>query len=400
MASDERGPVYRASTTAPVNIAVIKYWGKRDTKLNLPTNSSLSVTLSQKTLRTLTTAATSPTFTGADSLLLNGQAEKIEGSARTQACLRRLRELRAEAEAADPSLPKLSQWPLRIVSNNNFPTAAGLASSAAGFAALVRAIADLYELRQSATELSLIARQGSGSACRSLMGGYVAWREGSKDDGSDSLADEVAPASHWPDMRALILVVSADKKGVPSTAGMQTTVATSTLAEARFRSIVPGRMQEIEKAIGARDFETFARLTMQDSNSFHAVCLDSWPPILYLTDVSRAAIKAVEQINAQAGRLVAAYTFDAGPNAVIYYLEKDSSRVAGVFRNYVPELPGWDSEYGRVITAQEQDGGGLEPKTVATLKTGLSRVICTGVGEGPIRTEEHLIDGNGAPVGA
>ncbi|RMZ88346.1 hypothetical protein DV736_g4418, partial [Chaetothyriales sp. CBS 134916] len=396
MASDDGARVYRASTTAPVNIAVIKYWGKRDTKLNLPTNSSLSVTLSQKTLRTLTTAATSAAFTGTDSLLLNGQAEDIEANARTQACLRHLRQLRAVAEAADPSLPPLSRWPLRIVSHNNFPTAAGLASSAAGFAALVRAIADLYELDQSPTQLSLIARQGSGSACRSLLGGYVAWRKGSSDDGSDSLADQVAPAAHWPDMRALILVVSADKKGVPSTAGMQTTVATSTLAPVRFGSIVPARMQEIEKAILDRDFETFARVTMQDSNSFHAICLDSWPPILYLTDVSRAAINAVEKINAKAGRLIAAYTFDAGPNAVIYYLDEDASRVAGVFRNYMATVPGWDSDYGRAIKVN--DYGGLEAKTVVTLKAGVSRVICTGVGEGPTSTHDHLVDASGATV--
>ncbi|RMZ85839.1 hypothetical protein DV737_g408, partial [Chaetothyriales sp. CBS 132003] len=313
MASDDRAPVYRASTTAPVNIAVIKYWGKRDTKLNLPTNSSLSVTL-----------------------------------------------------------------------------------SAAGFAALVRAIADLYELGQSPTQLSLIARQGSGSACRSLLGGYVAWRQGSRDDGSDSLADQVAPAAHWPEMRALILVVSADKKGVASTAGMQTTVATSTLAAARFRSVVPARMQEMERAIRDRDFETFARVTMQDSNSFHAVCLDSWPPILYLTDVSRAAINAVDRINAKAGRLIAAYTFDAGPNAVIYYLDEDSGRVAGVFRNYMAAVPGWDSAYGQAIKPNE--AGGLETKTVITLKGGVSRVICTGVGEGPTSTSEHLVDASGAAV--
>ncbi|KIW09881.1 diphosphomevalonate decarboxylase [Exophiala spinifera] len=390
--------VYRASTTAPVNIAVIKYWGKRDVALNLPTNSSLSVTLSQKSLRTHTTASCAESFSGPDSLILNGEKEDIESSKRTQACLKSLRSLREQLESKDDSLPRLSKLTLRLVSSNNFPTAAGLASSAAGFAALVRAIANLYELPQSPEELSVIARQGSGSACRSLMGGYVAWRAGTDKDGSDSLAEEVAPASHWPEMRALILVVSAEKKGVPSTAGMQTTVETSTLAPARFNEIVPWRMKEIEKAIHEKDFETFARITMQDSNSFHAICLDSWPPIHYLNDVSRAAMNAVETANRKAGKLIAAYTFDAGPNAVIYYLEEHTHQVAGVFRNILPNTPGWEGEFGDVIGKNEY--GSLEQKTLMTLKAGVSRVICTGVGGGPEKIDQHLVDasGNAVPV--
>ena len=375
-----------------------RYWGKRDTNLNLPTNSSLSVTLSQKSLRTLTTATCSESYTGPDSLLLNGEEEDIQGSKRTQACLSNLRKLREEVEAKDGSAPKLSKMPLRLVSANNFPTAAGLASSAAGFAALVRAIANLYELPQTPQQLSLIARQGSGSACRSLMGGYVAWRAGTEKDGSDSLAEEVAPVSHWPEMRALILVVSADKKGVPSTAGMQTTVATSTLAPARFNKLVPARMAKIEKAIQEKDFETFAKITMQDSNSFHAICLDSWPPIQYLTDVSRAAMNAVETINRRAGKLIAAYTFDAGPNAVIYYLEPDSKTVAGIFKNHLPQVAGWESEFGAAIRPNEM--GGLESKTVMTIKSGVSRVICTAVGGGPETVETHLVDESGKPVEA
>lgn len=228
------------------------------------------------------------------------------------------------------------------------------------------------------------------------MGGYVAWRAGSKEDGSDSLAEEVAPVSHWPEMRALILVVSADKKGVPSTAGMQTTVQTSTLAPARFKDIVPSRMAEIEKAIQEKDFETFARVTMQDSNSFHACCLDSWPPIQYLTDVSRAAMNAVETCNRKAGKLICAYTFDAGPNAVIYYLEENAQKVAGVFKNHLPHVAGWDNEFGAAIKTNEM--GSLESKTVMTIKNGVSRVICTSVGGGPEKVETHLVDEAGKPI--
>jgi diphosphomevalonate decarboxylase len=233
--------------------------------------------------------------------------------------------------------------PLRIVSENNFPTAAGLASSAAGFAALVRAIADLYQLGQSPGELSRTARQGSGSACRSMFGGYVAWNIGEKDDGSDSIAEQVAPASHWPSMKAAILVVSAEKKGVSSTAGMQHTVNTSGLFVQRARSVVPARMERMRTAIEQRDFATFAELTMLDSNSFHAVCLDTFPPIFYLNDVSRGLIRLVEELNRVAGKYVAAYTFDAGPNAVIYYLEENEVLVNALLKHAFGSVPGMEN---------------------------------------------------------
>ena len=279
------------------------------------------------------------------------------------------------------------------MSENNFPTAAGLASSAAGFAALVRAIANLYELPSNPTDLSRIARQGSGSACRSLFGGYVAWQMGSATDGSDSVAVEVAPASHWPTMRALILVVSAEKKGVSSTSGMQITVATSELFQRRAEVVVPEHMKLMEEAILEKDFEKFGEVTMKDSNSFHATCLDTFPPIFYLNDVSRAAIRVVEDINKRAGKIVAAYTFDAGPNAVIYFEEENVDVVAGTLKAALGDLDGWQ---GSQVQAQEVEG--VDDRAVKVLRDGVSRVILTSVGEGPIKTEESLIAANGEPV--
>ncbi|KAK1059505.1 diphosphomevalonate decarboxylase [Friedmanniomyces endolithicus] len=378
--------VHHSSTFAPVNIAVIKYWGKRDTALNLPTNSSLSVTLSQDDLRTHTTASCSLKF-AKDELVLNGEGQDISG-ARTQACLRELRGLRKEVEAKDSSVPKLSGMALKIISENNFPTAAGLASSAAGFAALVRAIADLYALPSPPAELSRIARQGSGSACRSLFGGYVAWKMGAEKDGSDSAAYEVAPASHWPDMRALILVASAEKKDVSSTAGMQATVKTSELFTHRAQHVVPARMTAMEECIKNRDFATFADLTMKDSNNFHATCLDTSPPIFYMNDTSRAAVRVCEAINTSAGKAICAYTFDAGPNAVVYYLAETEAQVAGIFRSIVGDKTGWDNSPGRAIQAGEVPKG-MEI-AAEMLEKGVSRVILTAVGDGPRRTEEHL----------
>ena len=373
---------FRASTTNTHS----RYWGKRDTTLNLPTNSSLSVTLSQDDLRTHTTASCSPTFSS-DTLTLNGQDQDISG-ARTQACLRELRTLRQHVETREDA-PKLSSMKLRIVSENNFPTAAGLASSAAGFAALVRAIADLYQLPSTPTELSRIARQGSGSACRSLFGGYVGWNQGEKADGSDSVAYEVSPASHWPDMRAIILVASAEKKDVSSTAGMQQTVHTSALFAHRASTVVPKRMPEMESAIQKRDFPAFASLTMRDSNNFHATCLDTSPPIFYMNETSRAAVRMCEAINTAAEREICAYTFDAGPNAVVYYLAPDEKSILATFKACVGGKTGWEGERGSSVEAAGELPKGMEGVR-EMLERGVSRVILTGVGDGPRSTEEHL----------
>ena len=372
---------------------MIKYWGKRSTKLNLPTNSSISVTLSQNDLSALTTASCWPAYT-ATRLWLNGTEQVVDTNTRLAACFRELRSLRANLEATDPTLPLLSRMSLHIVSENNFPTAAGLASSAAGFAALVRAIADLYQLPQSPSELSRIARQGSGSACRSMFGGYVAWVMGSNEDGSDSVAEQIADEAHWPQMRAAILVVSAAKKATSSTAGMQATVATSTLFQYRANVVVPDRMERMTKAIRERDFATFADLTMKDSNSFHAVCLDTSPPIFYMNDISTGIIRLVEELNIVAGKTVAAYTFDAGPNAVIYYVEENERWIMALLKTCFEGVSGLEK-------IQEASGvldDEFNRKLVDPVLGGVSRVILTRVGGGPERVSDRsLIDETGMP---
>lgn len=348
------------------------------------------MTLAQEDLRTLTSVATSPDF-NADNLWLNGKEEGIKGE-RTIACLKDLRKLRKELEDSDTSLPKLSEWGLHIVSENNFPTAAGLASSAAGFAALVVAIAKLYKLPQLMSEISKIARKGSGSACRSLFGGYVAWEMGSLENGEDSKAVEVAPLEHWPSMKAAILVVSDDKKDTPSTTGMQSTVATSDLFQHRILEVVPTRFEEMKKTIRDRDFEKFGELTMRDSNSFHAVCLDSFPPIFYLNDTSKKIIKLVHKLNEQEGKIIAAYTFDAGPNAVIYYEEKNENKVLGLIHKYFSQVPGWDKVASKVSAFEDS---AIEFDT--EVYKGVSKIILTQIGHGPQETTQTLVNEFGLP---
>lgn len=187
-------------------------------------------------------------------------------------------------------------------------------------------------------------------------------------------------------MNALICVVSDAKKGTSSTAGMQRTVATSPLLQHRIANVVPGRMDAISSAIQARDFEAFADITMADSNQFHAVCLDTSPPIFYLNDVSRAIIALIEELNRSQGRNVAAYTFDAGPNAVIYALEKDIVTVRNLIEHVFFTGGSLPEGFDRAVVAKWETGA-------------VKSLIATKVGGGPrvLSAEEGLLAESGEP---
>ncbi|XP_029903753.1 diphosphomevalonate decarboxylase [Myripristis murdjan] len=384
--------------TAPVNIAVIKYWGKRDEELILPINSSLSVTLHQDQLKTTTTVASSRSFQE-DRIWLNGKEEDINHP-RLQSCLREIRRLaRKRRSDGDPSVDATTlSHKVHICSVNNFPTAAGLASSAAGFACLVYTLARVFGVEG---ELSGIARQGSGSACRSMYGGFVQWIMGQRDDGKDSLAQQVEPETHWPELRVLVLVASAERKPVGSTSGMQTSVQTSCLLKHRAESVVPGRMEQMIEAVHEKDFSTFAELTMKDSNQFHATCLDTYPPIFYLNSVSRQVISLVHQYNRHYGETRVAYTFDAGPNAVIYTLQEHVAEFIQVVQHFFPpETNGGQFIKGlpvrpAVVSQELKQAIGLEP-----MPKGISYIISTKAGPGPRVVEDpdqHLLGSDGLP---
>ncbi|XP_030060445.1 diphosphomevalonate decarboxylase [Microcaecilia unicolor] len=395
--SGERCPRV-VTCTAPVNIAVIKYWGKRNEELILPINSSLSVTLHQDQLKATTSAAVSRDFKE-DRIWLNGREENIN-QPRLQACLREIRRLARKRRSGleEESAPSFLSYRVHICSENNFPTAAGLASSAAGYACLVYTLAVLYGVE---SELSEIARRGSGSACRSMYGGFVQWLMGERDDGKDSLAQQIAPESHWPELRVLVLVVSAERKPVGSTAGMQTSVETSPLLKHRAEAVVPDRMKEMCRAIRQRDFERFGQLTMKDSNQFHATCLDTFPPIFYLNDISRRIIHVVHRFNAHYGQTKVAYTFDAGPNAVIFCLEQTVDEFVSVLRRCFPpesngELFLKGLPVGPVTLSEElKMAMDMEPRP-----GGIQYIIITKPGPAPQLVEDpslHLLGKDGMP---
>ncbi|XP_051661707.1 diphosphomevalonate decarboxylase [Manacus candei] len=387
-----------ATCTAPVNIAVIKYWGKRDTDLILPINSSLSVTLHQDQLKTTTTAAASRDFTE-DRLWLNG-AEVDVGHPRVQACLREVRRLarKRRGGSEDTATLGLLSYKVHVASENNFPTAAGLASSAAGYACLVSALARLYGVED---ELSEVARRGSGSACRSMWGGFVQWQRGERPDGTDSLAHQVAPETHWPELRVLILVVSGKKKPVASTAGMQTSVETSPLLKHRAEVVVPERLAQMIRHIRERDFEGFGQLTMQDSNQFHATCLDTFPPIFYLNDLSRHIIALAHRYNAHHGHTKVAYTFDAGPNAVIFMLADTVDEFVEVVRRSFPPATNGD----QFVQGLPVGSAALPQELMAAVVTepvpgAVQYILHTKPGPGPQLVDDpsqHLLGADGLP---
>jgi diphosphomevalonate decarboxylase len=302
----EKGAGGRATYIAAPNIALVKYWGKRDEKLALPYNSSLSVTLDH--LRTKTTVTFVPTL-AEDELWLNGA---VSTGAPRDAVARFLDRVRGAAGRAERA---------RVVSENNFPTASGLASSASGFAALAGAAAAAAGLDMGDQALSQLARFGSGSASRSIFGGFVEWKAGTASDGSDCYATPLFGPDHWSELVDLVvLVADAPTKEIRSASAMQDTVRTSPEYAAR-QAALPRRLEEIREAIRSKDGERLFPLIMEECDEFRRVCETTVPSLDYLTGTSRRVLAIVRDANARAGRPVAGYTHDAGAHVHVFTLE-------------------------------------------------------------------------------
>ncbi|XP_071536722.1 diphosphomevalonate decarboxylase isoform X1 [Panulirus ornatus] len=371
--------------TAPVNIAVIKYWGKRDEKIILPLNDSISFTLSQDEMCAKTTVSVSPAFSD-DRFWLNGKEESLENP-RVQNCLKEIRR-RASKRKFEGYDEDILNWHVHICSVNNFPTAAGLASSAAGYACLVFALGQVYGVEG---DLSSIARQGSGSACRSIFGGLVRWYKGELEDGTDSIARSIAPADHFSDLKVIICVVNADRKKTGSTDGMRRTVQTSQLMQHRVKESVKSRIDSMMEAIQEKNWSSFCDLTIADSNEMHAVCQDTFPPCVYMTDTSHAVTSLIHQYNelkiAQGDiNHKVCYTFDAGPNACLFVPGAVAEEILAILLlAFPPDSSETPDEYVRGIR--------VKPITLSKelmslidedVKSGrLKYLIHTKVGDGP-----------------
>jgi diphosphomevalonate decarboxylase len=330
----------KVTVEAPANIAFVKYWGARDLESALPANASVSMTLDH--CRARTTVEYSPTK-GDDQVLLAGTEADLEAApAEFTAGVRR-------------HLTRLRRWAgvggsFRVATRNNFPTGAGIASSAAGYAALAVAVASSLERSPDAAELSLLARlSGSGSAARSVLGGYVRWPGDVADAESPAVA--LAPADHWQ-LWDLVAVVDTEPKSVSSREGHRRAPTSQRFAarQERLEAVLEG----VEQAIQARDLGRLGPLVEQEAIDLHLIAMSSRPPIFYWRAGALEVIEAVRQLRSDG--VGAWITMDAGPNVHVLC-----------------------------------EGG--DEETVATALTALPRVdllLRDRVGAGPRFCEEHL----------
>jgi len=299
-----------SEAAAPSNIALSKYWGKRDHALNLPLNSSLSISLAEWG----TTTRVTPSEDGADAVWLNG-----ERLAKDSAFARKV------IEFAD-RFRRGQALPLHVKTENTIPTAAGLASSASGFAALTRALAGSFQLDLPDDVLSMIARFGSGSATRSLWHGFARWDRGARDDGADSVARPLPDV--WPAFRIAIVRVDVGPKSQSSRDGMGHTVATSPLF-ARWPEQAEADCAAIEAAIAARDFPRLGELTEANALGMHATMIAARPALAYLKPQSWTVLDRLWA--ARRDGLAAYATMDAGANVKLIFLEDSTPQIEALF---------------------------------------------------------------------
>lgn len=294
-----------ATAQASPNIAFIKYWGNRDNILRLPVNGSISMNLDGLTTRTIVSFQPSLPF---DELIINGHEVMGKGLERVSYILDIIRGMSNIADRAE------------VITENNFPSGAGIASSASAFAALALAGSRAAGLNLSEPELSRLARRGSGSASRSIPGGFVEWQMGEDDE--DSYAFSIAEPDYWK-LVDCIAIVSASHKKTGSTEG-HVLASTSPLQAARVAD-TPRRLDLCRKAILERDFNSFASIVELDSGMMHAVMMTSNPALHYWKPASLSVMNAVRQWRGEG--LPACYTVDAGPNVHVICPESEAHLV-------------------------------------------------------------------------
>jgi diphosphomevalonate decarboxylase len=291
-----------ATAQAFANIAFIKYWGNRDNTLRLPMNGSISMNLDGLATRTTVSFQHSLPY---DELVINGHEVTGTGLNRVSYILDIIRGMANIYDRAE------------VVTENNFPSGAGIASSAAAFAALALAGSKAAGLDLSEAELSRLARRGSGSASRSVPGGFVEWKIGTTDE--DSFAFSIAPRDHW-NLVDCVAIVSAAHKKTGSTEG-HVVAPTSPLQAARVAD-APRRLEICRNAILSKDFDLFASIVELDSNLMHSVMITSTPALHYWQPTSIAVMDAVRWWRMEG--FPACYTVDAGPNVHVICPESEA----------------------------------------------------------------------------
>jgi len=303
----------KSTAWANSNIAFIKYWGKKDYEKNIPMNPSISMTLDSN-LSTKTTVDFSDDYEK-DTFVLNGvvcEDNKLKRVSRFLDIVRKKAGINMRA---------------KVISVNNFPTASGIASSASGFAALATSASKAIGLELDKKQLSTLARYGSGSASRSVYGGFVYWEEES--------AVQIKGKEHWSEFRDVIIILNEKEKEISSREGMRLTVEKSKLYEDRQKKIKQS-LGKVREFLQKKNFPMLAYEIMRDSDSMHA-CINE-AGINYLTEESYKLKKKILALNKE--EIIAGYTFDAGPNMHIITLEKYLSVIKEAFSDYKKIISG------------------------------------------------------------
>ncbi len=300
----KKKPHLTSPTTAfaPSNIALIKYWGKRDAELNLPFNSSLSLSLGDKGA----TTTISVHHGDSDLIVINNAIMPTDSAfaSRTSSFLDLFR------------TPEVKYF--HIDSHVNIPIAAGLASSACGYAALVKALNQFFNWELDNKALSILARLGSGSASRSIEHGFVEWHAGVKADGLDSYSE--ALPEEWPEICLALLMISTEEKEMSSRFAMQHTVATSPYYKSWITTATKD-LPELKKAIAQYDFFRLGEISESNSEAMHATMLAAAPPINFSQPETYENKILIQKLRRQGLEIF--FSQDAGPNLMLIFLEKD-----------------------------------------------------------------------------
>lgn len=289
----------RAAAFAPVNIALTKYWGKRDHEINLPLAPSISVTLAD--LGTFTVVQPDPALTE-NVMVVNDELLDPRGMTKVNRVLAKVRALADSEQLAG----------LRGV--NTVPTAQGLASSASAFAALALASSEAYGLSADQTLLSELARTGSGSASRSVHGGWVKWLPGERADGKDSVATQLLNEEQWP-LKVVVAHIGEGPKKTPSTVGMKLCEATSPF----FQPWIETCWRDVElceAAMQKRNFAALAEVVEGNALAMHATMMATRPGLVYWQPATIGVIHAVRSLREEQGHHCL-FTIDAGPSVVV-----------------------------------------------------------------------------------
>ncbi|MRG85706.1 diphosphomevalonate decarboxylase [Salinibacillus xinjiangensis] len=298
----------KAVAQAHTNIALIKYWGKRDEALFLPMNSSLSITLDRFYT---TTGVQFCKDLSKDIFMLNGELVNEQELAKMTRFLDIIRNYAGVQEHAI------------INSTNKVPTAAGFASSASGYAAVAAASTKALGLELGGKELSMLARRGSGSATRSIFGGYVEWQKGEREDGSDSYAKQILGEKEWG-LTILSVLLESKCKKVSSREGMKRTVETSPFYSG-WLDTVEHDIYSAKEAIRNHDFDQLGKVSEANALKMHATMLGATPPFTYWQSGTLAVMERIQELREEG--ISAYFTIDAGPNVKVLCMPNDEERV-------------------------------------------------------------------------